>query len=282
MKNTETTLFFPMDLPYDIAYRKGKVKYPVGPHAHDGAELYFTRTALPDVLLGDQVFAVPADTLILIPPFCVHQLYHETDVVYERYVLNIREAWIKNILLESQAIPMLYQNAVPVMLTLEAAQKKELAQKMRKLISHSHFSEPSALADFFLLLDQFTKLVQENPCAVPSLPPSPSQKRVNEIISYIQEHVRDNLTISDLAEHFFLHPDYLGRLFKQHAHVSIGHYLTLQKITTAQEFLRSGLSVAEAAEYLGFSSYAYFFKTFQKVAGISPSKYRALYSQKLS
>ena len=106
-----------------------------------------------------------------------------------------------------------------------------------------------------------------------------SMTRINAMI---QEHVRENLTISDLAEHFFLHPDYLGRLFKQHAHVSIGHYLTLQKITTAQELLRSGLSVAEAAEYLGFSSYAYFFKTFQKVAGISPSKYRALYSEKLS
>ena len=282
MKNTaETALFFPMDIPYDVAYRNGIVEYPVGPHAHNGAEIYFTMTALPDVLLGDQVFAVPAGTLILIPPFCVHQLYHETDVIYERYVLNLQDAWLKNVLFDlSVLIPGLYQNTVPQMLPLESAQIKELAGKMRKLLNHSHFAEPSALADFFTLLDHITQLVKTQPNINQSLSLSPSQKKVNEIISYIQEHVRENLTISELAEHFFLHPDYLARLFKQHAHVSIGRYLTLQKITTAQELLRNGATVAEAAENLGFSSYAYFFKTFQRVSGISPSRYRALYAAK--
>ena len=38
-----------------------------------------------------------------------------------------------------------------------------------------------------------------------------------------------------------------------------------------------GKTVAEAQEILGFSSYAYFFRTFQKITGISPSKYRKLH-----
>ena len=86
--------------------------------------------------------------------------------------------------------------------------------------------------------------------------------------------MQDNLTISDLASHFYLNPDYLARLFKSHMHVSLGHYLTLQKISAAEELLRKGQSVAQVQEALNYSSYAYFFKTFQKITGISPSQYR--------
>ena len=108
-------------------------------------------------------------------------------------------------------------------------------------------------------------------------PISATQQRINEIISYIQEHIYENLTVGDLAAHFFIHPDYLSRLFKKHAHISVSRYITLQKTATAQSLLREGYTVAQVQEKLGFSSYAYFFKTFQKNTGLSPSKYREQY-----
>ena len=110
-----------------------------------------------------------------------------------------------------------------------------------------------------------------------SLPVSAAQKKVNRIISYIQEHIREDIHISDLAEHFSLNADYLSRLFKAHAHISLGRYLTLQKVIKAQDLLREGQSVAAVSDKLGYSSYAYFFRTFQKITGISPSRYRSLY-----
>lgn len=279
-KRTKPSLFFPMGIPMEAGYRNSSAAKPVGPHAHNGAEIYLTLTALPDVLLDDQVFAVPADTLIIIPPFCVHQLYHEANVVYERYVLNLQDAWLKSALFDlSTALPCLFQDAQPMLLTLTETQKKELTDQFRKLLSFSRMTEPLALACFFTLLDLVYKLAPAGSSEFAhSAHASASQQKVNEMIAYIQEHVRENMTINDLAQHFFLHPDYLGRLFKQHAHVTVGHFMTLQKISTAQTLLREGRTVNEAAEELGFSSYAYFFKTFQKTAGISPSKYRALFA----
>ena len=272
-----TPLFFPMGIPLEAGYRNSRVSTPVGPHAHNGAEVYFTLTALPDVLLGDQVFAVPADTLIIIPPFCVHQLYHEANIIYERYIINLEDNWLKTALFDlSDALPCLFQDAQPALITVNEAQKKELTDQFRKLLSYSRLTEPLALACFFTALDLMTNIVSAS--SAKSAPPvTESQKKVNKIISYIQEHVRENLSISDLAEHFYLNPDYLARLFKQHTHVTVGHYIALQRITTAQSLLREGKTVNFVSEELGFSSYAYFFKTFQKITGISPSKYRALY-----
>ncbi|MCR5330689.1 MAG: AraC family transcriptional regulator [Lachnospiraceae bacterium] len=279
----ENALFFPIDIPYDIVYRNNSPEYPVGPHAHNGAEIYITLTALPDVLLGDQVFAVPADTMIIIPPFCVHQLFHETGIVYERYVLNIRDSWLKSALFDpSQLPPCLLPDNQPLLIDLSSPKsksfKKKLTDYFRQLIMLSNTTSPHGLSVFFEMLAIITDHVQKLGNAYHALPVSAPQKKVNGIISYIQEHIREEIHISDLAGHFYLNPDYLARLFKKHAHVSLGHYLTLQKITTAQELLREGHSVASVAEELGYSSYAYFFKSFQKITGISPSRYRSQYS----
>ena len=48
----------------------------------------FTLSDLPDVLLNDTLLNVQKGTLILIPLFCIHQLYHEKDEQYERFILN--------------------------------------------------------------------------------------------------------------------------------------------------------------------------------------------------
>ena len=278
----ENALFFPLNNPYDIAYRKDSPKDPVGPHAHNGAEIYITLTALPDVLLGNQVFAVPAGTMIIIPPFCVHQLYHEADVVYERYVITIQDTWLKNAFFDlSQMLPALLPHSAPLLIEFPKRRnnsfQKKLTDKIHQLFALSHPTSPHGLCVFFDLLDMITVQAQKLTPANSSLPVTDAQKKVNDIISYIQEHIREDIHISDLADHFSLNADYLSRIFKAHAHISLGRYLTLQKIIKAQDLLREGQSVAAVSDKLGYSSYAYFFRTFQKITGISPSRYRSLY-----
>lgn len=266
---------FPVAPPFDVVYRNSDAPYPVGPHTHNAAELYFTLTDLPDVLLGNTVSAVPAGTLLIIPAFCVHQLYHETGVVYERYILSINTQWLDTLLCEgAKEVAYLSNSTQPVLLFPGKEQKRKLLRQFDELLSLNGRTSPEAMSAFFRLFSgihaeagKIAPKVQKN------LPISPSQKRVNDFIAYLQEHIHENITTSDLAAHFYLNPDYLARLFKSHMHVSVGHYVTLQKISAAEAMLREGKSVTEVQEALGYSSYAYFFKTFQKITGISPSQY---------
>ena len=262
--------------PYDVAYRNAKAPYPVGPHSHNAAELYYTLTDLPDVLLNDKVFAVPAGTLLIIPTFCVHQLYHETGIPYERYILNIHTSWLDSALCEGASRFSYLKNSTSPLFTFpKGEQKKELIRLFHELLSYPDRSAPEALSVFFQFLSQLSQMARHPLMGEEqSLPTSPIQQRINEILAYVQDHVSENLTISDLAAHFYLHPDYLARMFKNNVHVSLGHYLMLQKISTAQELLREGRSVVQVQEALSFSSYAHFFKTFQKITGTSPSRYR--------
>lgn len=271
------TLIFQVGPPFDMAYHNNITHYPVGPHSHNAAELYFTLTDLPDVLLGDTVLAVPAGTLIIIPPFCVHQLYHEAGEKYERYILTIHDKWLDGVLCEgSSEFAYIKEGSKPLLLFPDVEQKRELIRHFDGLLSYmDNRTTPDSMVAFFSLLGDihFLKMKQKK---THSMKVSASQKKVNDIISYLSEHLQDNLTISDLAAHFYLNPDYLARLFKRHMHVSLGHYITLQRISAAQTLLREGKTVREVQEYLGYSSYTYFFKTFQKITGISPSSYRRM------
>ncbi|MBR3824323.1 MAG: helix-turn-helix transcriptional regulator [Lachnospiraceae bacterium] len=279
LKNSKNVLTFPVPSPFDMVYRNSYTDSPVGPHSHDAVELYFTLSDLPDVLLNDTVSAVPAGTLIIIPPFCVHQLYHEAGTVYERYILSINMQWLDEVFChKNDTFSYLRKSASPIFLTPDHANHQKWVQKLDRLLAFSSSTAPETLSCFFDLLSIINNMINEISPKTNRQPPiSATQQRINEIISYIQEHIYENLTVSDLATYFFLHPDYLSRLFKKHAHISVSRYITLQKTATAQSLLREGYTVAQVQEKLGYSSYAYFFKTFQKNTGLSPSKYREQY-----
>ena len=158
---------------------------------------------------------------------------------------------------------------------------EELKARFNRLLKVKDITSITGINTFFEVFSFIHESAKQlNLKKKQKLPVTPSQKRVNEIISYLQENIRENIGIPDIAAHFFLNPDYLARLFKSHMHISIGHYFTLQKINAAEELLRTGSTVTEVQETLGYSSYAYFFKSFQKITGMSPSRYRNQYQKK--
>lgn len=273
----ETIPYFDVSSPYDIAYRKNIASYPVGPHTHNAAELYLTHTFLPDVLIDDKVSQVPAGSLIVIPPFCVHQLYHRSDVIYERYILSVHSTWLEQVLFgDREQFSYLKPGAVSLILPLSEAFLEKLTLLFQSSLRTQCGDSIDSILTLFSLLQYIDEIVNRTrpdhskcPCTV-----SNSQRHVNEMIAYINEHLCEPLTLNQLAGHFFLNPDYLSRLFRKHTHTTVGHYITLQKITRAQAMLREGISITEIQETLGFSGYAHFAKVFKKLTGMTPGQYR--------
>ena len=272
--------YFAVNEPYELFYRNSAAAYPVSAHTHNAAELYLTLTNLPDVLLNDTVSGVRKGTLVLIPPFCVHQLYHRKDEVYERYILNIDIQWLEKVFSCMQdSVDYLKWTERPLILPLNEQQLSVLTKAMNRFLPMQKERNIKAVAEFMALLSVLDSVVREARMnfSLEKAVVTGTQKTVNEIISYINEHLMEGVTLAQIAAHFYMNKDYLSRLFMKHTHTSIGHYTAMQRIARAQELLREGKTVAEVQEIMGYSSYAYFFKTFQKMTGISPSRYRMRY-----
>ena len=277
MKAEQIIPYYSVDIPYDIVYRNNSTSCPVKPHTHNALEIYFTLTDLPDVLLNDTVSSVSKGSLIIIPPHYVHQLFNQKLTIYERYIITINSNWL-NTVLDKDTELMTYASytSLPAIVQLSESNISILRDKLDNCLQNQCNSSLSKYADFFSMLsildDEITKGLHKN--FLEKLSISQSQKNVNEIISFINKHLTEPLTLDIIADKFYLNKDYLGRLFKEHTHATIGHYISVQRASLAQNMLAEGQTVSEVQEKLGFSSYAYFFKFFKKMTGISPSQYR--------
>lgn len=268
---------FSVSPPYEMAYRNEASPNPAEPHSHNATELYYTLTDLPDVLLNGSISMIPAGTLIIIPAFCIHQLYHESNIVYERYILSIHSKWLNSVFCDMPNVFSRLAGPEPLFYFPEGDKKDELLDHFHRLLGFEDKLTPESLATLFNFLSFLATMIRSfEPESEYSLPISESQKRINEILAYIHMHLREQISTAQIASHFYLNPDYLSRLFKKHMHIPISRYIMMQKISEAESLLRKGLTVSQTQEELGFSSYAYFFKTFKKFTGVSPSRYSGL------
>ncbi|NLG97177.1 MAG: helix-turn-helix transcriptional regulator [Chloroflexi bacterium] len=98
---------------------------------------------------------------------------------------------------------------------------------------------------------------------------------VRACCSFIDEHVRENLRVRDVATHTGLSTYYVSKKFKAETGMSISDYIRNAKVSEAKSLLKySDLSLAEISELLSFSTQSFFTATFKQVTGITPGQYR--------
>lgn len=91
---------------------------------------------------------------------------------------------------------------------------------------------------------------------------------------YIHEHIREHLSLNEVAAVFGISPSYLSQLFSKYNETGFSEYINISKINEGKRLLdEENLKVYEVAEMLGFESAFYFSKVFKKVEGVSPTEY---------
>ena len=92
---------------------------------------------------------------------------------------------------------------------------------------------------------------------------------------YIDAHAAENLTVEQLAERTGYAPYYFTKLFKAETGCSVKEYILRAKVEAAKKMLvNTNLSVLEISERLSFSTQSYFTHQFERMEGLSPTKFR--------
>lgn len=101
---------------------------------------------------------------------------------------------------------------------------------------------------------------------------------IYKIQNYIYHHQYDQLNLDDMSENLGYSKAYLMRIFKKYTNKTIIGFSNEKKIQEAKnQLLYSQKKISTISEELGFSNQSYFSKTFQKIEGISPSKFKKHY-----
>ncbi|MGO5096768.1 AraC family transcriptional regulator [Agathobaculum sp. LCP25S3_E8] len=108
-----------------------------------------------------------------------------------------------------------------------------------------------------------------------SFTPPPLSSLPLRVLRYLNDHFRDDLSLNDLADVFHISVSHIIHIFNPLFRLSPIQYLIRRRIGEAQLMLRcTSLSAGEIAAQVGIMNRNYFYRTFKRLTGLSPSQYR--------
>ncbi len=101
-------------------------------------------------------------------------------------------------------------------------------------------------------------------------PPSP-QLSMDDVISYLETHLQENLTLEHIADKFSMSVSNLQRRFKKEFDITINGYMRQRRLEIAKQNLERGvMTITEAAYESGYNHPSNFTNAFKRAFGVAP------------
>jgi AraC family transcriptional regulator len=107
-----------------------------------------------------------------------------------------------------------------------------------------------------------------------------STAKLEQSIAYINEHLSENVTMTEIAATLGLSPAYFCRLFKRSIGITPHQYLIQQRLARSKQLLsQKDIRIVDIANQCGFANPSHFARCFRKSMGISPQQFRGMLSE---
>lgn len=123
----------------------------------------------------------------------------------------------------------------------------------------------SVLLQFLILLN---RMLDGDDISFPAA--SGANPQILQILSFINGHLADELSVDRIADICYLNRSYLMHLFRRETGYTLGSYITEKRLFTARTLIQSGCPVTDACLQSGFASYAAFYRAYRRKFGESP------------
>ena len=242
-------------------------------HVHERYEIYYFLSGDAEYLVEGSRYPLKPGSLLIMRPAESHKAKIKNNKSYERFAINFSLPAVECIDPKHQLLapfdnrPLgrgnLYTEA-----EFEGISVKRMFEKMCSQQQDTGKQELKILTYLFPLLDMINEAYQAHGAAEYQPPQSISE----QIVTYVNLHLFEELSIPLLAEHFFLSTSQFGRIFKQATGAAPWEYITIKRLTAAKEKIRSGSTVQNACTGCGFGDYSTFYRAYVKQFGCAPKE----------
>jgi AraC-like DNA-binding protein len=246
-------------------------------HIHDCYEIYYSISGGKQFLIDNRFYDINPGDLFIINQFESHYLAQINNMVHERIIISIYPDFLKEISTIKTDLNYCFTERNQIFnhrISLNKEQQYRFLYFIGKITTVNEFgSEILERAAFMEMMVMINSLFINNHSLDTADSNFQYNQQVQEILSYINQHITDAITVEQLAEQFYISTSYICRIFKATIGTTINKYINARRITIAKSLLTMGLGVNEVCEKCGFNDYSNFLKAFTKAVGISPKKY---------
>jgi AraC-like DNA-binding protein len=194
-------------------------------------------------------------------------VYHINESVFEQFGVNPK-VFLSNILQKSKG----KNNLIPANIAQQYGIIDNLTLCFDYAKENTSESQVLLTCKMVEVISQISKLVCDNNDTTADL--STSNKKVNEIISYINRHSTEDITLDFLANKFYFSKYYISHLFKDYVGVSPYDYLIIRRLYNCNNLIRAKYTVKEACFMVGFNNYSNFYRLYKKHFKITPQEFK--------
>ncbi len=260
----------------DVRYHlRGRDGWNRSRHLHtETVELLFIHSDGGEILLGNYHYMLKKNMIFIVPPRVMHATLPQPAEQYARSVLTLSAKRLQKILAYSD-FPTEFSSVFREEKGLPILLDKPTAERMDKLFHdlvdptetpyHKGIDMARCLEILGLCMQCYTQQKNKDKGKI----------TLSGVVSYIQNHYAEPLTLGMFADMLHITPYHLCRLFKKETGMTVMEYLLEIRLQKASELLKNtGLLIAQIAFDSGFSDESYFCRAFRRSKGISPSAYR--------
>ena len=241
-------------------------------HFHEFDKVVLLLAGRVDYLVEGRSYALKPWDVLLVRHHTIHKAVIDRTQPYERIIIYLDGKYFGRSLPEARLMGSFDQadRSGQHLLTPSDAQRQELQQVLRAYESSAGDEGvgASALRETFII----QLLIHISRMTASAAPSRESQydPKIQQVLSYINEHLHEELTVDQLADLAYLSKYHFMRLFKAQTGSTVHAYVRQKRLLHAARLIREGVSVGKAAADSGFGDYSAFHRAFRESFGISP------------
>ena len=225
-----------------------------------------------------QRYLMRANDIILLPPSVLHKSQYTGEGENNRIVIRFHVPDSGEFSDTLKKLYSVFDSSNPIF-RFPNEILRYIVQPLNDITYIAQRNEPEDIRQMMILgkLKEFIYLLNVNRSE--NIYTTEKEEDINDKIfsvsAYIHNHYGEELSLSDLSEHFYMSPYYLSHQFKKVLGYNLRYYIQLTRIKNAEYLLlNSQMKVTDIANKTGFVSFSQFNRIFRKITGISPSAYR--------
>ena len=246
-------------------------------HFHEFDKVVILLSGNVDYLVESMTYSLRPWDILLIQHHVIHKALIDQSQPYERVILYLDRNYV-DLTMPDAGLMDCFERADKqgqYLLAPRDEEAKTLAGLIASLDQAGTDGQFGAQALRDTLVMQLLILINRvslNGGAAVEAPAPQYDPKIAQTLSYIQENLRQPLTVDDLAERVYLSKYHFMRLFKAQTGSTVHAYVRQRRLLYAAQLIRTGVSVNKAAIDSGFEEYSTFFRAFRECFGISPGQ----------
>ena len=223
---------------------------------------------------GDVVYSIegknyelrPMD-VVLVGKNEIHRPVINPEVEYERIVLYLSQSFLikEPVLLEAFKAAQDSHTNVMRMSDLDFSKVKETLESSVKHISSAEFAgDLKGKCDLYKALLIINESVHNNGLLFEGR--VSYDKRILEVCDYINNHVKEDLSVEALCNRFYISKYYFMHKFKEYTGVTVHSYILEKRILYVSKLVDGGSKITAACAEAGFKDYSTYLRARKRLS----------------